>query len=137
MMMNMDRDLRKEVQGVKGFLEANAGSVDIAESTSNQHFSALAAAGLYGAFAPTSVGGLELDLATLCAIVEDLASACLTTTFVWIQHFRLLACVLDPATPENLRELRPLVVSGQLKGGVALSGLLPGPPRLRATETSD
>jgi alkylation response protein AidB-like acyl-CoA dehydrogenase len=49
----------------------------------------------------------------------------------------LLAALLDPATPEAIREQLPLGVSGQLKGGVALSGLLPGPPRLRATEAKD
>jgi len=104
---------------------------------SSQQFSVLADAGLYGVFAPLSTGGLDLDLSDLCAVVEELASACLTTTFVWIQHFRLLRALLDPTMPDSIRELLPLAVSGQIKGGVALGGLLPGPPRLRATETRD
>jgi alkylation response protein AidB-like acyl-CoA dehydrogenase len=107
------------------------------ESIPTHHFDSLATCGLYGAFAPTSVDGLELELGTLCGVVEQLAAACLTTTFVWIQHFRLLAALLDPATPEMIRERLPLVVSGQLKGGVALGGLLPGPPRLTATQSKD
>ncbi len=98
---------------------------------------AIAATGLYGAFAPLPLGGLALDVVSLCPFVEQLAAACLTTTFVWIQHFRLLAALLDPTTPEDLRELLPRAISGELKGGVALSGLLPGPPRLRASETEE
>jgi alkylation response protein AidB-like acyl-CoA dehydrogenase len=50
------------------------------------HLDTLAALGLYGASAPVQVGGLGLDLATYCAVVEDLASGCLATTFVWLQH---------------------------------------------------
>jgi alkylation response protein AidB-like acyl-CoA dehydrogenase len=73
----------------------------------------------------------------LCTFVEQLAAACVTTTFVWIQHFRLLAALLDLETPEGLRELLPRAISGELKGGVALSGLLPGPARLRASETKE
>jgi alkylation response protein AidB-like acyl-CoA dehydrogenase len=111
--------------------------IDSFDLIPSDHFDGLANTGLYGAFAPNSVGGLGLELDTLCNVVEQFASACLTTTFVWIQHFRLLATLLDPATPEHLREQLPLAISGQLKGGVALGGLLPGPPRLRAIELRD
>jgi alkylation response protein AidB-like acyl-CoA dehydrogenase len=135
--VNPPDELPSQIDRIADQLRASASAIDVADSIPTAHLDALAASGLYGAFAPTTVAGLNLDLGELCAIVEQLASACLTTTFVWIQHFRLLASVLDPATPENVRELLPLVVNGQLKGGVALSGLLPGPPRLRATETND
>jgi alkylation response protein AidB-like acyl-CoA dehydrogenase len=134
---NMTPELWAQVDGVSRFLKARAEESDAAESLSSQHLNILAESGFYGAFAPTSVGGLDLDLATLCTIVERFAAACLTTTFVWIQHFRLLAALLDPSTPEGICELLPKVVSGQLKGGVALSGLLPGPPHLKATGTKD
>jgi len=137
MNFNMSHELRTQVHGIPGFLRANAEATDVAVTLSSQHFNILAESGLYGAFAPTSNGGLGLDLGVVCTIIEQLASACLTTTFVWIQHFRLLAALLDPATPEGLRELLPLTVSGQVKGGVALGGLLPGPPRLKAIETND
>jgi alkylation response protein AidB-like acyl-CoA dehydrogenase len=137
MIVEVTRELQTRIIGISGILAANARDIDIAESMSRQHLNVLAEAGLYGAFAPTSIGGLELDLGVVCKIVEQLASACLTTTFVWIQHFRLLAALLDPATPEGFRELLPLAVSGQVKGGVALGGLLPGPPRLKAIETKD
>jgi alkylation response protein AidB-like acyl-CoA dehydrogenase len=118
-------------------LSASAARVDAADSLSSDHFDELAAAGLYGAFAPTSVGGLELDLAALCGMIEELASACLTTTFVWIQHFQLLRALLDAATTTEFRELLPLAIRGDVKGGVALGGLLPGPARLTASERQD
>jgi alkylation response protein AidB-like acyl-CoA dehydrogenase len=131
----MTRELETRIAGISGILEATAKDVDLADLVSGQQFNVLADAGLYGVFAPISTGGLDLDLNDLCAIVEELASACLTTTFVWIQHFRLLRALLDTTTPDSIRELLPLAVSGQIKGGVTLGGLHPGPPRLRATET--
>jgi alkylation response protein AidB-like acyl-CoA dehydrogenase len=137
MIVNVAPDINSRVTGIAESLEAKAEEVDSSEALSVQHFNTLAVEGLYGAFAPGSLGGLELGLGALCYVVEQLASACLTTTFVWIQHFRLLAALLDSATPAQIREWLPLAVSGRLKGGVALGGLLPGPPRLRATESKD
>jgi alkylation response protein AidB-like acyl-CoA dehydrogenase len=99
------------------------------------HLAAFADAGLYGAFAPQEVGGLELGFAEACDLVERLASACLATTFVWLQHFRLVSTLLDPHTPEHLRSMVPSVISGEVKGGVSLGGLLPGPARLTAQAT--
>ncbi len=93
---------------------------------------ALARAGLYGAGATTEEGGLDLDLAEMSALVELLASACLTTTFVWLQHFRLLRSACNPLAPEFLRAQLPSLVRGDIKGGVSFTALLPGPPRLTA-----
>lgn len=135
MNVNMTRELQTRIDEISRILEVGAKDIDFAESLSSQHFNALAASGLFGVFAPISNGGLDVHLNALCAIVERLASACLTTTFVWIQHFRLLSALLDPATPDPIRELLPLAASGQIKGGVALGGLLPGPARLSATRT--
>jgi alkylation response protein AidB-like acyl-CoA dehydrogenase len=111
----------------------DAPEVDKAESIPADHLDELAAIGLYGAFAQVSDGGLGLSLVELSGAVEELASACLASTFVWIQHFRLLAAVLDPAAPAPLRSQMSKVVGGETRGGVALGGLLPGPARLKAT----
>jgi hypothetical protein len=43
------------------------------------------------------VGGLEADFGDICAVAERLASGCLTTTFVWVQH--LGAVFDDDAVP--------------------------------------
>jgi alkylation response protein AidB-like acyl-CoA dehydrogenase len=113
-------------------LSRDAASVDQSSTIPSTHLDAFAAAGLYGAFAPHDLGGLELGFAEACDVVEQLAAACLTTTFVWLQHFRLLSALLDPATPENLRSMLTSVIGGRVRGGVSLGGLLPGPPRLTA-----
>jgi alkylation response protein AidB-like acyl-CoA dehydrogenase len=117
-------------------LERSANDVDHLERVPEENFEALAALGLYGAVAPSLNGGLELDLDEFSDVVEQLASACLATTFVWIQHFRLLRAVLDDETPSWLRERSGAVTSGDLKGGVVLGSLLPGPTRLSATPTT-
>jgi alkylation response protein AidB-like acyl-CoA dehydrogenase len=97
------------------------------------HLDALAAEGLYGAPVWVQAGGLGLDLATTCAVVEELASGCLTTTFVWLQHRGLVMTLAAEGTPAALRDqwLGP-VCRGTLRGGIALTGLIPGPPLLRA-----
>jgi alkylation response protein AidB-like acyl-CoA dehydrogenase len=114
----------------------DAADVDRASSLPQDHHEALTDLGLYGAFAPVADGGLGLGVPELCNVVEQLAVGCLATTFVWIQHFRLLAAVLDPSAPAMVQELRAKVIRGEVTGGVALTGALPGPPRLIAEPTS-
>ena len=94
---------------------------------------ALAAEGLYGASVPVQAGGLGLDLRAACAVTEELASGCLTTTFVWLQHRGLAMTLAAEGTPVALRDrwLGP-VCRGQVRGGIALTGIIPGPPLLRA-----
>lgn len=111
----------------------DAAEVDATGQLPARHLAGLAEAGLYGIFAPPAAGGLGLGYAQACSAVEELAAGCLASTFVWIQHFRLLGFLLDPAAPEPLRaSLLPRVVRGEVRGGVVLAGLLPGPPRLTA-----
>ena len=94
---------------------------------------ALAAEGLYGASVPVEAGGLGLDLRAACAVTEELATGCLTTTFVWLQHRGLAMTLAAEGTPATLRDrwLGP-VCRGQVRGGIALTGIIPGPPLLRA-----
>ena len=116
------------------FLSAHAHDVDQSATLPQENLRALADAGLYGASATTDEGGLDLDLVEMCALVELLAGACLTTTFVWLQHFRLLRSACNPLAPDFLRAQRPALVRGDIKGGVSFTALLPGPPRLSADE---
>jgi alkylation response protein AidB-like acyl-CoA dehydrogenase len=116
-------------------LKRHARDVDQNAALPPENLRALASAGLYGAGATTDEGGLDLDLAEMCALVELLAGACLTTTFVWLQHFRLLRSAASPLAPDLLRAQLPSIVRGDIKGGVSFTALLPGPPRLRATES--
>ena len=121
---------------VRDFAKDSA-EVDRTNSISPSHFDQLAELGLYGSFAPIELGGLGLSLSQMCDRVEELASACLATTFVWIQHSRLLAAVLDPAASAFVGDLRQEIVRGRVRGGVALAGLQPGPAKLTATPTRD
>lgn len=105
---------------------------DAADLVPADNLDALAAAGLYGMAVPASFGGLDLDLATQYRVVETLASGCLTTTFVWLQH-RNPTRALATTANAGLRDawLAPLA-AGERRAGIALAGNRPGPPLLRA-----
>lgn len=110
-----------------------AAATDAADVLPEANLEALADAGFYGIFAPPELGGLGAPEA-MPEVVEVLASGCLTTTLVWIQHFGLLGSLLGG--PAHLQE-RWLAGAcrGEVRGGIAFGGLLPGPPVLTATRT--
>jgi alkylation response protein AidB-like acyl-CoA dehydrogenase len=97
---------------------------------------ALAEAGLYGIVAPPDYGGVSADFGTVCAVLEALASGCLTTAFLWMQHVGLVRA-LTYSDDQNLRArwLKPLA-SGEIRAGLALGGALPK-PSLRAVPDGD
>jgi alkylation response protein AidB-like acyl-CoA dehydrogenase len=133
-MTTTSRDILAAARGLAdNVLFPEAMRVDSLDVVPVAHLDALAAAGLYGAPVPVQAGGLGLDLGTACAVTEELASGCLATTFVWLQHRGLamtLAAEGTPAAPRD-RWLGPACL-GQVRGGIALGGLIPGPPLLRA-----
>ncbi|HVC25347.1 MAG TPA: acyl-CoA dehydrogenase family protein [Acidimicrobiales bacterium] len=94
---------------------------------------ALAAAGLYGILAPRESGGLGADPPTYARVLEELASGCLTTTFVWAQHHNAVRALA--AAPPALRDrFLPDLAAGRVRAGVAFGSLRrPGPPLLVAT----
>jgi alkylation response protein AidB-like acyl-CoA dehydrogenase len=92
---------------------------------------ALAGAGLYGLAAPGELGGLDADFGTVCAVLEALASGCLTTAFVWMQHNGLVQALMAGDRPELARTWLPPLASGEIRAGLALGGALPR-PTLRA-----
>jgi alkylation response protein AidB-like acyl-CoA dehydrogenase len=106
--------------------------VDRAGAIPPSHLDSLAAAGLYGVFAPSDYGGLiETDPAAAYEIVEILASGCLSTAFVWMQHHgavRSVAACPDEAV--RARWLGPMS-RGEVRAGLAVGGLRPGPPSVR------
>ena len=93
-------------------------------------------AGLYGLAGPAWAGGLDADFETACAVVEALASGCLTTTFVWVQH---IGTVLAAASSGN----EPMRRTGSARSAAASAvpaspgGAVPGPAQLVARETAD
>jgi Acyl-CoA dehydrogenase, N-terminal domain len=113
-----------------------AGSVDRAEAVPALQFELLASAGLYGAAAPAFAGGADLDLPTFGQVVEALAGGSLATAFVWVQHHGLVRALASADAPAGLRtDWLGSLASGACRAGAAYGGLLPGPPRLRATPT--
>jgi hypothetical protein len=112
-------------------------ATDSADIVPNELLDALAEAGLYGLFAAPDVGGLGLDRATGEAIIETLAGACLTTTFVWMQHLSTAVAVADTRLPVHSEWARPLA-TGAKRSGIAFSHLRhPGPPSIVATKVED
>jgi alkylation response protein AidB-like acyl-CoA dehydrogenase len=96
------------------------------------YLDAFAAAGLYGAPAPADAGGLGLDLRQVSNVVEELASGCLAAAFVLIQHFRLVTTLAADGAPAVLRDRwLASACQGRTRAGIALIGLIPGPPQLR------
>lgn len=96
----------------------------------------LAEVGLYGLSGPVSAGGVDADFPTVCSVVEKLASGCLTTTFVWVQH---LGAVIAAAGSDNvaIRDWVSPLCRGQRRAGLALGGAISGRPLLRARETEN
>ena len=79
----------------------------------------LAEAGLYGLSGPVEAGGLDVDADTYARVVEILASGCLTTTFVWVQHHGAVRGVArSPQAALRERWLEPLV-RGTVRAGLA------------------
>jgi len=109
-----------------------ADAVDASGVLPAAHLDALAAAGLYG------LGAGDEDLLDVCAAIEVLAAACLTTAFVLSQHLGAVQAVAHSA-PSALREawLGP-ITRGERRVGAAFTGAaLPGPALLHATPDGD
>ena len=114
----------------------NALATDASDIVPKANLDALADAGLYGIFAPPEFGGLGADPTAMSDAVEAIASGCLTTALVWIQHFGFLGSLL--AAPDHIpSSWLGEACRGERRGGIAFGGLLPGPPVLTATPGED
>jgi alkylation response protein AidB-like acyl-CoA dehydrogenase len=108
-----------------GVLFPAASRVDSSGQLPPRHLDLLAEQGLYGLAAVA--GGTEFT-----AVVEALASGCLATAFVWLQHHGSVRAV-DACDQPGVREqwLEPLC-RGERRAGAVLGGLRPGPASLTA-----
>jgi alkylation response protein AidB-like acyl-CoA dehydrogenase len=109
---------------------------DASDLLPNSHLDLLAREGFYGIAGPVEAGGSNLDPTTTTTVVEALASGCLTTAFVWLQHRNPVRAVAA-SERAGLRDawLEPLC-RGECRAGIALAGNRPGPPILRASNTA-
>ena len=112
-------------------------AVDAADLVPVSHLELLAREGFYAIAGPVDAGGLALDDATTSAVVETLASGCLTTTFVWLQHRNPVRAVAASTTPGLRDAWLASMCRGEPRAGIALSGNRPGPPMLRATRLAN
>lgn len=113
----------------------SAEDVEAAGEVPTTHLDALAAAGLYGMAGPPDVG-LGLDPVEAGAVVEALASGCLSTAFVWIQHHGSVRAVAAADAEVRTRWLDRLC-RGDVRAGVAIAGIRPGVEPLRATRVAN
>lgn len=109
---------------------------DDAGTVPRERLDALADAGFYGLAGPAWAGGRAANLATICGVIEALASGCLTTTFVWAQHVTT-AFIAGACASPTVRSMAPSLCDGTVRSGLALSGSLPGPRQLRAARVED
>ncbi|MCW6008843.1 acyl-CoA/acyl-ACP dehydrogenase [Micromonospora sp. CPCC 205371] len=98
------------------------------------HLDLLAREGFYGMAGPPEAGGLAIpDLPTAARLVEVLASGCLATTFVWMQHHGAVGAVARAERADLKEEWLEPLCRGVRRAGVVLAALRPGPPSVRAT----
>ncbi|HEV7900186.1 MAG TPA: acyl-CoA dehydrogenase family protein [Planosporangium sp.] len=102
-----------------------AARVDMTGVIPAEHLDLLAREGYYGLAARDDV-----DRTTFARIVETLASGCLATAFVWLQHH---SAVTAAATTAGIREeWFEALRSGRRRAGVSQAGVRPGPSPLTA-----
>ncbi|HEX5140977.1 MAG TPA: acyl-CoA dehydrogenase family protein, partial [Dehalococcoidia bacterium] len=92
---------------------------DAAETPPLSHFEALAEAGLYGLTGPVEAGGKALGMRDFAAVVERLASGCLTTTFIWIQHNTPVRELTSTPNDSLRRDWLARLCSGEVRAGIA------------------
>lgn len=109
-----------------------AAATDAADVVPVGNLDLLAEAGLYGLAGPAAFGGSDVGPATLSAVSEALAGGCLSTAFVWGQHIGLVKALSGAPKSALAQEWLGPLCRGERRGGLALGGLLPGPPRLTA-----
>jgi alkylation response protein AidB-like acyl-CoA dehydrogenase len=115
-----------------GVFAPAAMQVEASQRVPPGHLDLLAAEGFYGLAGPREAGGLDVPSPAADQIIEILAGACLSTTFVWLQHHGVVRAVAGTANAALRQAMLGPLCRGERRAGVALAGLLPGPPRLRA-----
>ncbi|WP_370945946.1 acyl-CoA dehydrogenase family protein [Amycolatopsis sp. cg5] len=110
-----------------------AAEVDAKGEVPRAHFDRLAAEGFYGLAAPAEAGGAGAEFPELIAVLETLAGGCLSTMFTWIQHHGLVVGLLGSSNEALRDKYLASLIRGDLRAGVAYAGVIPTPPRMRAT----
>lgn len=110
-----------------GVFAPAAMGVEASQRVPPEHLDLLAAEGFYGLAGPREAGGLDVPLVVADQIIEILAGACLSTTFVWTQHHGVVRAVAGTANSALRQGMLGPLCRGERRAGVALAGLLTGP----------
>jgi alkylation response protein AidB-like acyl-CoA dehydrogenase len=110
---------------------------DAADLVPASNLDALADAGFYGLHAPHEYGGLGYSAAQLFEAVEVISGGCLATAFVWTQHLGAVFAVLSSRRDDLRRTWLPRMASGEVRAGLSLSAMRPGPATLHAAEQGE
>ena len=108
-----------------------ATDTDAADLVPRENLDAIAGAGLYGLTGPRDAGGRDADFETYLGVIDALASGCLATTFIWLQHPGVVRAVAGANRTLRDRYLTPMC-RGDIRAGIALGGLLAHAPGIRA-----
>src|SRR5262245_54309817 len=103
-----------------------ADAVDRADRVPASQLDLLAGRRFYGGPAAGDVGGPDGG-ATVARLVEMLASGCLATAFVWLQHLSVARAVAASEQPGLAQRWVLPLARGQRRAGIALAGLRGGP----------
>lgn len=71
--------------------------------------------------APRSMGGLEIDFVEKLKVLEEMSRSCMAFTFSMINSQNVAARLIEGGNARHREELAPLLMSGELFGGTALS----------------
>jgi alkylation response protein AidB-like acyl-CoA dehydrogenase len=110
----------------------SAMETDAADLVPLRNLDALAEAGLYGLPGPREYGGLAADLPTVCSVIEALASGCLASTFVWLQHQTPVRTITASTNTAMKDEWLPQLCVGRKRAGISFGGLRAGPSQVTA-----
>jgi alkylation response protein AidB-like acyl-CoA dehydrogenase len=112
-----------------------AAEVDRSGDIPSSHWTQLADAGLFGIAAPEEAGGPGLGFEQIVEILEVVVSGCLSTGFTWLQHHGVVISLAGTTNTALRDELYDEARAGRIRAGVAYAGVVPTPPRMRATRT--
>ncbi|ROZ98035.1 acyl-CoA dehydrogenase family protein [Gordonia sp. OPL2] len=112
-----------------------AAEVDRSGEIPTSHWTQLADAGLFGIAAPEEAGGPGLGFEQVVEVLEVIISGCLSTGFTWLQHHGVVISLAGTTNSALRRELYDDAREGRVRAGVAYAGVVPTPPRMRATRT--
>lgn len=104
-------------------LEAHAEAVSLGEAWPGLQFEALRRAGVFRWFVPVRFGGDERGPAETASGFVQLASACLTTTFVLTQLAAAIRRIVGSSNEEVVRELAGRLAAGDSLATVGISHL--------------